>query len=154
MAVKHLAPGKITAILYFVNARGHIKMMPTDEESKRFRRHMSRLGYELQEADTLYAARKLQKKLQEQLEQEQKNELAYDESVTAHRRQQIRDRLVARMNSAACPAVERDFIALWLQLREKKHDIFRKRFTNQIGHLDALEFDNPNQHIHDILNRS
>jgi len=153
MAVTHLAPGKITPILYFINAQGYVKMMPTDEESKRFRRHMGKLGFELQEADTLQAADKLQSKMQEQLRIEQEIELAQDEETTRYRRQQVRDRLVRRMNSSACPAVERDFIQAWLIIREQKHDIFKKRFTNQVGHLDALGYDNPNKHIEDILNR-
>lgn len=153
MAVENYAPGKIKAIIYFVNEQGYIHLLPTDQESKRFRKHMRRIGFEMMAAETLFEARKLQKKLQEQLYQEQQNELARDEQMTAYRRQQVRDRLVAKMNSSSTNQTEKDFIRVWLEMREKKHDIFRKTFTSQIGHLDALEFDNPTKHTHDLLDR-
>jgi len=153
LAVTHLAPGKIKAIIYFENQQGVIKMLPTDEEAHRYRKYMKSLGFEMLFAESLHEARKLQKKLQQQLYQEQQNELTQDEMTTFHRRQAVRDRLVARMNSNACPVHEKDFIRMWLVVREQKHDLFRRRFTQQIGHLDALEFDNPDKHIHDLLDR-
>lgn len=153
MAVTHLAPGKIKAIIYFENLRGVVKMLPTDEESLRFRKYMKDLGFEMLAAETLAEARKLQGKLQNQLKLEQENELARDEQVTMYRRQQVRDRLYARMNSLSCNPVEREFIRMWLVVREQKHDLFRRRFTQQIGHLDGLEFDNADKHIHDLLDR-
>lgn len=121
---------------------------------ERMKRYMGKMGFMLMVADTLKQAEALQKKLQEQLKREQENELEKDESMTAYRRQQVRDRLYARMNSSSTNAYEREFIRLYLEYREKKHDIFRKKFTQQIGHLDALEFDNPNKHIHDLLDRA
>lgn len=114
---------------------------------------MKDLGFEMLAAETLAEARKLQGKLQNQLKLEQENELARDEQVTMYRRQQVRDRLYARMNSLSCNPVEREFIRMWLVVREQKHDLFRRRFTQQIGHLDGLEFDNADKHIHDLLDR-
>ncbi|MGH7184477.1 MAG: hypothetical protein ACREJN_21235 [Nitrospiraceae bacterium] len=153
MSVKHLAPGKIKAILYFMNSKGVVKMLPTDEECYRFRKHMGKIGFELMFAETLGEAKKLQKKLQDQLYYEQQAELQRDEVLTSYRRQAIRDRLVARRNSAACNQTERDFIDMWLVIREQKHDLFKRRFTQQIGHLDALEFDNPTNHVNDLLSK-
>lgn len=150
MAVTHMAPGKIQAILYFRDKNGKIMLLPSDEETKRFKGAMREFGYELYAAETLAEARKLQKEMQEQLYVEQQHELQKDEQMTAVRRQQIRDRLVARRNSSACDKVERDFIDMWLVIREQKHEVFKKRFTSQIGHFDALEFDNPSQHIADL----
>lgn len=153
MAVQDMAVGKIKAILYFINARGYIHLLPSDEESKRWRAHMRSLGFEMMAAETLHDARKLQKKLQEQLYAEQQAELAKDESLTMMRRKQIRDRMVARRNSSATSQIERDFIDMWLVMREQKHDIFKKRFTSQMGVMDALEYDQPNNRIHDLMDK-
>lgn len=153
MAVSNYAPGKIKPILYFENKNGIIKILPSDEETHRFRKHMRKLGFEMMAAETLKQAQKLQYKMQEQLKKEMEFELAKDEAVTHHRRQAIKDRLTARMNSAACNSTEREFIRLWLYEREHKHDIFRKRFTDQVGHLDALEFDNLDERISDMMDR-
>lgn len=153
MAVTQYAPGKIKPILYFVNAQGYIHLLPTDEDSKRFRKQLKKLGFEMQEADTLRQAEWLQKTMQEQLYNEQQAELARDEAMTTYRRQQVKDRLTAKMNSSSTNQTEKDFIRCWLVMRDQKHDIMKKRFTSQIGHLDALEFDDPNQHIHDLHDR-
>jgi len=153
MAVENYAPGKIKPILYFQNEKGTVMMLPTDEETHRFRKHMRNLGFEMYAAETLQQAEKLQKKLQDQLYNERQMELAKDEEMTRIRRQQVRDRLVTRRNSAACNQTEKDFIDMWLKVREQKHEIFKKKFTSEIGHLDALEFDNPDQHIHDLHDR-
>lgn len=153
MAVTQYAAGKIKPILYFMNQRGYIYLLPTDEESKRFRKRLRMEGFEMYAAETLHEAESLQRKMQEQLRLEQEHELSQDEQMTAFRRQQIRDRLVARRNSVNCGQFEKDYIDIWLVMREKKHDIFRKRFTSQIGHLDGLEFDDANKHIHDLHDR-
>jgi hypothetical protein len=154
LAVTQYAPGKIKAILYFINAQGTVKMLPTDEESHRFRGYMKKLGFEMMFAESLHEARKLQKKLQEQLAAEQANELIKDEVATSGRREAIRVRLNQKLHSNSTSETEKEFIRLWLVMREDKHNMFRRRFTQQIGHLDALEFDNPNKHIHDLLDKT
>src|SRR5205807_737633 len=133
---------------YFKNENGVILLIPSDEEARRFRKQMDKRGYILCAAETLAEARKLQKTLQEQMKREQELELAKDEAMTSIKREQVRARLTARMNSASCPEFERDFIALWLKMREHKHDLFKKKFTSELGHLDALEWDDPDKHIH------
>jgi hypothetical protein len=57
------------------------------------------------------------------------------------------------LNSSNTSEYEKDFIRMWLEMREKKREIFEKKFTSQIGHLDALEFDNPIQHTHSVLDK-
>lgn len=147
-------PGRIKPILYFINSKGHILLLPTDEETKKMRRHMERhMGYMMMAADTLPEAERLQKNLQAQIKQEQESELSQDEQRTMEGRRQVRDRLYRRMNSASCPVVERDFIRAYLTARELKHDIFKRRFSQRIGHLDALEFDNPTAHVQGLLDK-
>src|SRR2546429_8451485 len=155
MAVDYMAKGKISPILYWINKNGHIKLIPTSEilTMERLRRYMTKLGYVLQSAETLHEAELLQKKLQEQLKREQEAELAHDEAMTRAGRQGVRSRLDARMNSASCSEYEREFIRAWLQQREHSHELFKRRFTQQVGHLDALEFDNPEEHVHRLLDR-
>lgn len=153
MAVDYMASGKIKGIIYFINEKGHIMLLPTDEDSKRFRKKLRSLGYEMQVAETLADARKLQKELQRQIQNEQTAELSRDEMMTHERRRQVKERLVARMNSASCPQYEKDFIRIWLAGREQRHSNFVKKFTSEVGHLDILEFDDPNKHIHDLHDR-
>ena len=155
MAVDYRAPGKISPVIYWVNRAGYIKLMPTNEvlTMERLRRYMDKLGYVLQAAETLHEVEELQKKLQDQLKREQEYELARDEMMTAHRRDSVKDRLTRRRSSASCSPYERAFIDAWLERRERNHELFRKKFTQQIGHLDALEFDNPDQHLHNLLDK-
>lgn len=153
MAVDYMASGKIKGIIYFINSQGHIMLLPTDEDSKRFRKRLRDLGYEMQVAETLADARKLQKELQRQLQNEQLKEIGRDEMMTYERRRQVKERLTNRMNSASCSQYERDFIRIWLSGREQRHDNFVKRFTAEVGNLDILEFDDPDKHIHDLHDR-
>jgi len=154
VAVTNHKPGTIKPILFFENQQGRILLPPDDENAHRFRKQMRRQGFELMFADTIQQAEKLQRRLQEQLKREQEIELMKDELTTLRGRQGVRDRLRARMNSASCPEFERDAIKFWLAMREQKHEIFKRRFTQEIGHLDALEFDNPIAHTHDLLSRT
>lgn len=154
MAVTHLAPGKIKAIVYFKNLQGQVKLLPSDEESFRFKRMMIKMGFIMMFAETLAEARKLQKELQDQLHTEQQVELERDEAVTSIRREQIRQRMTMRLTQPGITNYEKDFIRMWLVVREQKHDLFKKRFTQQIGNLDALEFDNPTEHVHSLLDRT
>lgn len=128
-------------------------MLPTDEETQRFRGWMGKLGYELCGAETLKQAEQLQKDIQGQMVREQEMELAKDEAMTFQARQATRDRLYNRMTAVGTSPYEKEFIRLYLESREKKHDIFKRRFTSQVGHLDALEFDNPNEHTASLLDR-
>lgn len=154
MAVTQYAPGKIKAIIYFVNERGTIMMLPTDEECFRFRDKMKMLGFEMMFAESLHEAQKLEKRMQEQLYAEQQKELEQDEDMTRRGRQAVKDRMQQRLMSANTSAYEKDFIRAWYKWREEKHAVFQRRFTQQIGNLDALNFDNPDKHIHDLLDRT
>lgn len=155
MAVTHIKKGCIDAIQYWKNEKGNIMLMPTNDvlTMDRLRRYMGKMGYMLHVADTLRQAEQLQNDLQAQLKREQEMELAKDENMTHIRRQQVRDRLYARSISSNTSQYEREFIQQWLEWRNHKHDLFRKKFNQEVGHLDALEFDNPNKHLHDILDR-
>ena len=114
---------------------------------------MDKMGFMLFSAETLVDAEKLQKKMQEQMYREQQTELEKDEMMTSARRKEVRDRLYARSISSSTNAYEKEFLRLYLAWRENKHDIFKKKFTQEVGHLDQLEFDNPNAHLHDLLNK-
>lgn len=153
MAVTHMATGRIKAILYYQNQQGRIMMLPTDEETKRFRKQMEGLGYMLMGAETLKEAEILQKKLQEQLKVEQQQELAYDDSVTSRGRAAVGERLRRKLASSSTSEYEKDFIRAYLVWRENKHALFQKKFTSEIGHLDQLEFDNCNNRVADLMNR-
>lgn len=156
MAVDYMKKGTFTPILYWENKQGHIKLMPTNDvlTLDRLRRYMDKTGFMLRSAETIPQAEKLQKKLQEQMKQEQEFELAKDEHMVGQRRQAIRDRMRARMQSASCSVYEREFISTWLSQDNARRDLFRRRFTQEVGHLDALEFDNPDNHLHDLLDKT
>lgn len=146
-----LAAGKIKAILFFKNKHGVIRMLPSDEDTRRMKEYNRSLGFELYAAETLQEAEALQKSLQEQLRTQQQCELERDEMVTGGRRQQIRARLHAKLASPSVSQFEKDFIRAAFVSMDESHENFKKRFTQTIGHLDQLEFDNPNAHVTHLL---
>ena len=155
MAVDYRKSGTIEPIYYWQNQKGYVMLLDNSVSlgMDRLRRYMGKLGFQLMSAETLKEAEKLQYKLQDQLKKEQENELIKDEAMTAYHRDQVRVRLEARKNSSSTNEYEKEFIRLYLDWRNNKHDLFKKRFSQQIGHLDALEFDNPNKRIHDLLDK-
>lgn len=95
-------------------------------------------GYREEYADTLSDIDKLERKLQEQDRQEHFQEYLRDNTLIAQRDAQIRDKLRSRMLSSDCSQYEKDFIELYLQLRdERKKEKYRQLFLEHQSYLWA-----------------
>jgi len=137
-----LKPGCIPAVIYWERRDGHITLAPfsdcpTPEGSIR------------KEADTLHQVDMLEKRLREQEVRMTEMECAYDEQLMEARRADIRNRLYAKMVSGLTSPYEKEFIQLYLQIRdERKKERYRQRWlessswnfyarNNNLGDRDA-----------------
>jgi hypothetical protein len=55
----------------------------------------------------------------------------------------VRDRLYAKMISSSTTPYEREFIRLYLELREEKREKYRQKFLGDQAYFIAREYDNP-----------
>ncbi len=93
------------------------------------------------EANSLAEVDALQRRLQQQTYERRQQELQTDEEAFAAAREQVRSDLTARLSSAATSEYEREFIRLYLQLREERRAAYRSRFTADTAYLLAREND-------------
>lgn len=126
--------GSLDAPVYFVNHRdpahppGYLMLAP-------YSNFATPAGYSREVADDLPSVDRLQRRLAEQTMREFEAERERDESLIIPRLEAIRDRLVARMTSAACSPYERDFIREYLALRIEKRDKYHSRFACDTAYL-------------------
>jgi hypothetical protein len=137
-----LKPGCIPAVIYYEYPNGHVTLAPFSDAP-------TPVNAIRREADTLAQVDRLEKRLQEQELQIAETERAYDEHLMEARRLDIRDRLYQRIQSSGISEFERDFLKLYLQLRdERKKEKYRQRWLemttwhfyarhNNLGDRDA-----------------
>src|SRR5271170_3960191 len=111
--------GTLEAVVYFVNyedpahEKGYILMAPyTGCPEPR--------GYRREYADNLPAVRRLEKILQRQEYLAGERDAIADRSLSAPGKESVRDRLVARMVSSSTTEYEKEFIRLYLQVRDDR----------------------------------
>jgi hypothetical protein len=121
-------------LVYFKSRDGTISLPPTDDTP-------CPPGYMRCEANTLDEVDKLQKRLQQATYERCQRELQRDEEAFAESRERVRANLTARIASSATTEYERDFLKLYIQLREDKRDKYRSRFTCDRAYLLAREND-------------
>lgn len=141
------APGKIEPVVYFVcgdpnvtnprRPRGFILIAPyTDCPVPD--------GYSREFAETLAEVDRLETILVRQLREDFEREAQLEESLFSQQRQQIVDDLRARMTSADCDEWEKEFIRLYLQLKdERKRENYRQRYFERTAYLWARHNDTP-----------
>lgn len=96
-------------------------------------------GWEWREAGTLAEVDRLQKRLVDQ-ENVRANHMAYTVGDRSRAiKDAVADNLRQRMCSSSTSAFERDFIGLYLKLREDKRDKYRDRLTEHNWYLWARE---------------
>ena len=101
-------------------------------------------GYERREARTLPEARTLERTLVQQEREGWEQEAEVEQAKFAQVSQEIRDRLYARMTSSTTDEWEREFIRLYLQLRdERKAEKYAAIYQQRHAYLHALHFDTP-----------
>jgi hypothetical protein len=136
------ALGQLSAIVYFENADGEIVLPPTTEDARYFyEAHYRGKGYEIREAGTLAEVDRLQNRLVEAERRKNERAAEHDETISAARWREVGDRLRQRMVSSATTPYEREFIELYLKLREDKRDRHRQRWLERVSYLFAREMD-------------
>ena len=126
-------------LYYYKNASGDIQLPPNDETYFT----VCPPGYDRFEANTLDEVDRLQKELQaatyRRCQQEQmRDEVAFQES-----RKRVVDSLNAKLASAATTEYEKEFIRLYIQLRDEKREAYKKRFACDTAYLELRENDKP-----------
>lgn len=134
--------GSLSEVVYFRNHRdpahppGFLMLAPYSE----FR---TPSGYTREVARTLGEIDALQRTLIEQERRACESEILHDEAILGRKYAEVTDRLRAKMVSSSTSPYERDFIELYLQLRDEKRDKHRQRFLERQMYLHARENDMP-----------
>lgn len=142
------ALGTLDPVIFFKRADGHILLPPVEigqglaTTRRLFHERFERQGYMWCEAATLADVDRLQTQLRDQ---ETRIRSAQGEKMDAIRERvwgEIASSLRTRMASSACSPYEREFISLWLQLRDnEKRKQFMQRWTERNDYLWAREMD-------------
>lgn len=141
------ALGNLRPTIYFENSSGHLVLAPeeigqgTALARKIYEERYSSRGYQWKETRNLQEVDVLQKRL---VDQEAKMYAARGFSEEVARQKlwaETGDRLRARMASSACTPYERDFIELYLRMREDKRKTYQQRWSEYHNYLWAREMD-------------
>lgn len=145
------ARGSLEAILYFEREDGHVVLPVYDagcpEQARRifdqrYKNHPSE-KWQWRETDgTLSAVDALQKRLCDQEIRRDNRMMESHQAVREAWRKQVASSLYARMTSAATSEFEREFIKIYLTLRDDaKRDKYRQQLEHRNHFLWAREFD-------------
>ena len=136
--------GTLSPIVYFVNSSGgdrdpahpagYLMLAPYSD-------FPTPHGYLREYAGTLREARVLQDRLIAQSREEWEREAQANHKLIDARRAEVRDRIYARMTSSATSEYEREFLRLYLQLREDKQAKYDSLWMQRVAYLHALEND-------------
>jgi hypothetical protein len=135
-----LKPGSVPPIFYFVNHQnpqrpeGYIELAPYSAAEPP-------PGYSREYVDTLPGVDRLQERLTEQYTREAEAEYEMDQARWARVKDRVRDSLYAKMTSGSTPPYEREFIRLYLQLREEKRKKYRDIWLQRTMYLYVREMD-------------
>lgn len=136
-----LKPGCIEPVIYFVNGSdpahpvGYVMLAPYSDCP-------TPEGYRREGADTLAQVDVLERRLQSQEREAADREMEYDYKMIEERSKAVRDRLYARMTSAATPPYEREFLRLYLELRdERKRARYQQLYLERSTYLWARHND-------------
>jgi hypothetical protein len=135
-------PGTIEPIVYFVNHAdpnhpvGYIILAPYSECP-------APNGYQKEGVDTLSGVDRLEKILVDQERRDWEREAEYNEKLIGEKKSEIRDRLYAKMTSSSTDPWEKEFIRLYLYLREEKKQKYQQRYLERTAYLWARHNDTP-----------
>ncbi len=146
MSETGFARGSLSPVIYFERKDGFCILPPIEvghgtELARKMLADERYRGWEWREAGTLAEVDRLQKRL---VDQEDKRSEFMAQTVGDRSRavrDAVADSLRQRMCSSATSAYERDFIGLYLQLREEKRDKYRASLEQHRWYLWAREQD-------------
>lgn len=134
------ALGNLSPILYFERADGFIVLAAYDKGKPEQARQVYEAkfkpqGYEWRETRNLQDVDALQRKLVEQELREANRRDAQDDYYKQECFRRTGSNLRQWMQSDSCTPYERDFIKLYLELRETKRDKYRQRWSEAQSYL-------------------
>lgn len=143
------ALGTLDPIVYFENSEGAIVLPPETATARYFYeghrggsgRTYRELGFEWREAGTLAEIDALQKRLVEQERREAERNAEVDDARSRMIWEKVGASLRARMVSSSTSEYEKEFIRLYLELREERRARHRQRWLERTSYLWAREFD-------------
>jgi hypothetical protein len=137
------APGRVEPIVDFASRDGEVVLPPTTEDARwLYRTYYQNRGWEWCEASTLAEVDALQDRLVSLEKDKMDREMEHDEKLLAPKREEIRSNLSQRMISAKTGEWEKEFIRLYMQLRdEKKKEAYRQRYLERTSYLWIREMD-------------
>lgn len=154
MPARSYAMGTLSPVVYFENSRGVIALPPSTEYARACKDQMRARGFELREAASLPEIDALQKRMVQQEYQQQQRRLEVEESLGGRIRSSIRDRLYARMTSSGCSDYEKEFIRVYLQVREDRRHKHQQRFAADQMFFEAREFSENSKYLQDVAART
>jgi len=104
-------------------------------------------GYSREHADNLPDIDKLQRVLCEQERRAAEEEFLHDETILGRKYAEITDKLRQKMVSSSTTPYEREFIQIYLRLREGKRQKHAQRFQERVCYLWAREMDSHNRPV-------
>lgn len=132
--------GTLSPVVYFVNHRdprhpeGYLMPAPYSSMS-------TPEGYSRHEACTLREVDALQRRLYEQAYREREAALEKDDAQWRARLERVNDSLYASLASSSTSEYEKEFIRLYLRLRDDKRERYRQRFMEFVLFNHAREND-------------
>jgi len=126
-------PGTVAPVIYFRYPNGHLTLAPFSDCPVPD-------GAIKEEADTLTSIDRLVDTLRKQEYDASQREMHYDQAIFASKDKEIRDRIYQRISSSATTEYEKEFLRLYLSLRdERKRTLYRQRFLEAQWYLAARE---------------
>jgi hypothetical protein len=126
-------PGCVAPVIYFRYPNGHLTLAP-------FSDCPTPDGAIKEEADTLVAIDKLVDILRRQEYESSEREMRNDMNLVAAKDKEIRDRIYQRITSGSTSEYEKEFLRLYMQLRdERKRVTYRQRYMEAQWYLAARE---------------
>jgi hypothetical protein len=136
--------GTLSPIVYFVNSSGgdrdphhppgYIMLAPYSDFATPH-------GYLRETAGTLPEARRLNDRLVAQERESWEREAEANHALVSAKKAEVRDRIYARMTSSSTSEYEREFLRLYLQLRDEKAARYDQRWLERQAYLWSLEND-------------
>jgi hypothetical protein len=124
-------------VVYFKNAAGKISLPPTSDVP-------APRGYERCEANTIYEVIELERLMQREALDRAEQEAERDFNMCEPARQEVRRKIMTRLESSDTDEMTKEFLRGWCQLRDETR---RKKYADiihqRLSYFELLNFDKP-----------
>ena len=150
-----IARGSLSPAIYFERSDGYVILAPGEKGNREFARmaydlKYSREGWQWREAGTLHDVDRLQQKLADQEMRRMEQMACVNQQVREEVMRQTGAALRNVMVSAGTSDFEKEFIRLYLDMRNEKRDKYRQELMNHNYFIAARELDSSTK-IEDLM---